>query len=275
MAFELPEAFTLARQMQAVLPGLVIQSVNLSPACEHLIRQGFINLDQVDLAGSSIVDVTGRGKWIFTHLDDEMYFLIALETGGKVLFLAPGEALPPKFHLRLNFSNGACLSVFILGWGFARAVPVAMLEETRYPGRLGISPLDPRELTPQKLGEILASAGTKNCKALLLDQWTIAGIGNGYLQDILFAAGLHPKRKAASLSAEEISRLHAAIQAVLGEAVRLNGSSQECDLYGVPGGYTRRMGEGMKGRPCSKCGTIIEKISVQGSSCYVCSNCQK
>ncbi|MCL4562274.1 MAG: Fpg/Nei family DNA glycosylase [Chloroflexi bacterium] len=275
MAFELPEALTVARQMEAVLPGLTIQSVTLSPACDHLIRQGFINLDQIDLAGSTISGVAGRGKWIFTHLDTDVYFLIALETGGKVLYHPSGSPVPPKFHLRFDFTGGSSLTVFILGWGFAKAVPAVQLEQTRYPGRLGVSPLDPLEFTPQRLGEMLAAGGMKNCKGVLLDQWQLAGIGNGYLQDILYTAGIHPKRKTPSLSKEETGRLYGAIQAVLSEAVRLNGSRQECDLYGAPGGYARLMGEGMNGKPCPKCGTPIEKIGVQGSSCTICPSCQK
>ena len=68
--------------------------------------------------------------------------------------------------------------------------------------------------------------------------------------------------------------LYRAIREVIGEAIRLDGSQLEVDIFNHPGGYHRLMGEHMKGRPCPVCGTAIQKITVLGSSSYICPSCQ-
>jgi formamidopyrimidine-DNA glycosylase len=84
----------------------------------------------------------------------------------------------------------------------------------------------------------------------LLQQDQIAGLGNGYLQDILFKAWLHPARKASEISEQERQELYRAIREVIGEAIRPDGSQFEVDLFNHPGSYHRLMTEHMKGHPC-------------------------
>jgi hypothetical protein len=102
----------------------------------------------------------------------------------------------------------------------------------------------------------------------------VLGVGNGYLQDILFAAGIHPRRKAVDLSAPERRALHKATRAVLGRAVTLGGRGSERDLYGRPGGYQRILHSETVGRPCPECGTPIRKIQYLGGASCFCPRCQ-
>lgn len=85
------------------------------------------------------------------------------------------------------------------------------------------------------------SRPTLSAKAFLATEQRFPGIGNGTLQDILFAARIHPKRKIASLTEDERERLAACTASVLGEMTRLGGRDTEKDLFGNPGGYQTRM----------------------------------
>jgi formamidopyrimidine-DNA glycosylase len=97
---------------------------------------------------------------------------------------------------------------------------------------------------------ILERNAGKTLKAVLMDQRQISGIGNGYNQEILFHARLHPKRKAGSLTEKERLKLYHVIVSTLQQAVQKGGSDREVDLYGSPGSYHRLMGKQMKGQPC-------------------------
>jgi formamidopyrimidine-DNA glycosylase len=274
MAFELPEACNVARQMEAVLSGKYLLEISMSPVCASLIRQGFINLADYYLAGKKVGAVFWRGKWIFTKLDSELYFLIALESGGKILYHHFGDEAPSKFHVRMEFEGGSVLTIWILGWGFAKAAWEQELDGLAYPGKLGLSPLNPQEFTYRAFAAILERNAGKTLKAVLMDQRQVAGIGNGYNQEILYLARLHPKRKAGSLTEIERQKLYQVLVNTLQQAVQQRGSDREVDLYGVPGGYHRLMGEQMKGKPCPVCATRIEKINVAGGSVYICPVCQ-
>jgi formamidopyrimidine-DNA glycosylase len=275
MAFERPEAVTVARQMDRVLPGKIIQHVALSQDCTSLIRQGFVNLDTVDLTGKTVGTVTSQGKWIFVRLEPDWYLTLALESSGKLLFQPVGSTPPEKFRLRFAFGSGEGLTLHLQGWGFARAARQDELKTWAYPGHLGLDPLDASQLSAEAFERLLAREGKKVLKAILTDQRQIAGIGIGYCQEILYRARLHPKRKAGSLAPAERAQLLAALRDTLGEAVSQGGSASEVDLFGHPGGYQRQMGSHLLGLPCPRCGTIVEKVSVAGGACHVCPGCQK
>ena len=275
MAVELPEALRLARQLNEALAGKRIDRAHLAEKCASLIRQGFINLHQVSVEGKRIESVTATGKWIYVRLQPDMLLLFALETGGRLLFHSSEASLPDKFHVRLDFDDGTFLTEQIVGWGWAKAVRENELALHRYPGKQGISPVDETEFTPQAFDGILQQHGGRNLKHVLLDQASIAGIGNGYLQDILFRARLHPKKKASDLEPRERFALHRAIREIMAEAIHLRGRDTEVDLHGNPGGYRAVLDRHMKGQPCPRCGAAIEKLNVSGSSCYVCPVCQE
>ena len=275
MAFELPEAVTLARQLNEKLKGQTIKRVHVRPACESLIRQGFVNLQEVPLTGKVIDRVISQGKWIFFKLIPDWNLMFALETGGKFSYYHLGETIPDRYHIEFDFGDDNCLVVQILGWGFARAARDRDLGNLTYPGRLGLSPVDSKEFTFGTFIKIIELWNRKMIKDVLTDQKTIAGIGNGYLQDILYVAKIHPKRKAGEIYEKERIRLYRSIQDTLKEAIRLGGSEFEFDLNNQPGGYQRKMSGHLNGKPCPKCGTRIEKITVSGASCYFCPSCQK
>ncbi len=273
MSIELPEAYIISNQMDKILKEKTITSVLISGECASLIRQGFIRINPENLQEHKILGVISKGKWIFVQLSHGLYLLLALETGGKILFHNNHEAAPQKLHIRLDFDDGAKLSVWIVGWGFAKVVQEDALEADRYPGKLGLSPIDEKEFTQNAFENIL-SCRKDTIKSVLLDQWTIAGIGNGYAQDILFKAKIHPKRKVTELSDIEKITIYQAIKETMHDSIRMGGSECEVDLFGCPGSYKKVFGERKKALTCPVCGARIEKL-VLGSSTYFCPACQK
>ena len=102
----------------------------------------------------------------------------------------------------------------------------------------------------------------------------VAGIGNGYLQDILFRAGILPTRKIAAITGPERKALYQAVKRTMREAVAAGGREVEKDAYGRPGRYKPLMDQFARGKPCPECGATIEKLSYMGGSCYLCPACQ-
>ena len=111
-------------------------------------------------------------------------------------------------------------------------------------------------------------------KKFMISGPSTPGIGNGYLQDILFRARIHPKRIVADVSDSEARDLYDAIRETMNEAIELGGRYDERDLYNNPGGYKRILDSKAKGNPCPECGTPIEKIQYLGGASYFCPNCQ-
>lgn len=277
MGIELPEALILARQMNKELEGKIIDGAHLKDYAS-LLRMGFINPEpndlEVRLVKKSIDSVTAKGKWIFVTLKPDMQLLLG-EMMGKVLFHSSQDSIPDKYHLKLEFRDNTFLTVRVSFYGFILAVTDNELKKRKYPGRLGLSPVDDKKFTFQAFNAILEENSTKMIKAVLLNQRKIAGIGNSYLQDILFKAKIHPKRKVVDIRENERKGLHNAIKELLNEAIRLGGREDEYDLHNKPGGYRKILGKHMKGKPCPRCGTVIEKSNVLGSSSYTCPSCQK
>ena len=102
------------------------------------------------------------------------------------------------------------------------------------------------------------------------------GIGNGYLQDILFRARVHPRTRAVDLTDPQRRALHKAISDTIKRAVRLRGRTDEYDLFGERGGYERTLSSATAGQPCPKCGEeAIVKDSFLGGAIYYCPKCQE
>ncbi|MDD4874532.1 MAG: DNA-formamidopyrimidine glycosylase, partial [Dehalococcoidales bacterium] len=143
-------------------------------------------------------------------------------------------------------------------------------------GKLGIEPLG-TDFTVQSLTELLSHRKSP-IKSVLLEQGLIAGIGNMYADEALFAAKIHPLRPVNTLSQDEIQRLHKAIQQVLHEAINNKGAS--VSNYFRPGG---EMGTAhnhfkvahRKDKPCPVCNTILQRIPIHQRGSYFCPCCQK
>ena len=145
---------------------------------------------------------------------------------------------------------------------------------------LGPEPLE-ADFTPTLFKQRLKGK-TRQIKPLLLDQTTVAGLGNIYVDEALWQARIHPERRADTLTAAEIRRLHAAIRTVLQRAIDNAGTtlgSGEANFYSVAGRRGRNA-DALKvfrrdGMPCPRCGTVIDRIVVAQRGTHFCPRCQK
>ena len=270
--YELPDLVVVARQMNDELRGKRTVAAQFN-------EKGYYNLPKEEfeaaLVGKTIGTATAQGKWLLVKLEPDMYLQLGWHTG-HILYHPNRETIPKQFTLRVDFADNTVLTIRNHGMSFIRVVKEEELGTFEYPGNLGMSPVDEKEFTFKAFNSILEESGTKMIKDVLtVDQSKIAGIGNGYFQEIIFKAKIHPKRKAGELSEKERKALYNAITDVLSEAIRLGGKDDILDLYGKKGGYNKILGAHVLGKPCSDCGTAIEGLDLLGSRTYYCPSCQK
>ncbi len=266
---ELPEVLNLSRQLDHELKGRTIASAGrgnsphkfafFKPSEEEIART---------LAGRNIAGVRGDGKIISFDLKPKALFAIA-EMDGRILFHGKGAELPARYQLLVRFKDGAALTATVGLWGFFGVGGVVPVDQSRT-----IDPLGP-ELTLARFNQLFAEYPKPNhaIKAFLINRPRLRGFGNGYMQEMLFRAGILPTRKVASLDKDERKRLYRAVRQVLAEATRKGGSADACDIYGRPGAYVKDVGAKVKA--CTVCGTTIAKRSFLGGATYYCPRCQK
>ncbi len=267
---ELPEIVTLARQMDHEFRGRIIAAVQVrQPKCLNVPPAEFERL----LAGKRIASVTSRGKWVFTLLKPETHFLLNLGMGGEARYHArQGNLFRRSGKSRSTFSDESSLSVGFWWFGYAHVVTELASHQMTAP--LGLNPLDDEDFTYARFAALLF--GRKGAiKPVLMDQTKIAGIGNVYIQDILFRAGLHPSRLMPSINEAERRLLFEAISENLRAATELGGLEYERDLYGQPGRFNEFLVGYREGEPCPNCGTTVEKIKTGSTASYICPQCQR
>jgi len=272
---ELPEVLTIAPQMEAALKGKTIETATSgnSPHKFMFCRPPGEELVEA-LPGKRVMDVTGDGKWIFIRLRPT-YVLHIGDMGGRILYHEPDAKLPKKYQFLATFTDGSAMTVTVSLWAMLRLSTARSLGPRPYRDS-GIGPLGDEFTLDcfKQLFEEYEKPEKNSIKAFLINRPRINGIGNGYLQDILFRAGIHPTRKVVDVTAAERRKLHQAIRKTLQEAVRRGGSEEERDFHNQPGGYARTLRAAAKGKPCPVCGTTIEKIQFLGGASYFCPKCQ-
>lgn len=225
---------------------------------------------QHELMGQMITSLERRGKYLVFHLSSGKSLIMHFRMTGRLL-INP-EEIDARARAILRLSNGIQL-VFsdLRRFGVMRLVQDA----EAIIGKLGSEPLS-ENFTPHLLAQSLGQHHIP-VKAALIDQSIIAGIGNMYADEALFAAGIHPLRKADSLSVGEIQKLYHSIRRVLSSAIAGKGAS--VDTYVRPGGQLGRAQLDFRvahrqGQACPLCGTPIERIAVRQRGSYFCPHCQ-
>lgn len=265
---ELPEITQLAGQMKTHLVGKTISAMEIiQPKSINLPVDAFTGA----LTGAQILDVCNRGKWILVETT-RGWLLLNLGMGGEIL-LTRRDRLPEKRRLIFDFADGECLSINFWWFGHAHYAPPDGLEAHEPVGKLGPNALDLSAADLQRM--MTGKRGT--LKTFLLDQSRIAGIGNAYIHDILFFAGLHPQRRLESLQAEDFEALARGIHDGLAPSLQKGGAFYEMDLFGNKGGF--QMEDILIGyrenQPCPRCSTPIQKIKTGSTSSFICPSCQK
>lgn len=273
---EFPEAAVLTRQMGETLTGRRITYCqrgnsphkfafySYDPEKYSQIMTGAVlGLSQVD-GGHAMIKVGSE------------HTLVLGGGGEKILLHEPDSVLPKKHQLLLEFDDGRRLTVTVQGWGAVLLFNPDELAAHPYVAKFKVPPLSEAFSLAyfQGLFNNLDPDEKRSVKYFIISDPQIHGVGNGYLQDILFNAGIHPRRRAVQISPPQQQALHASIRSILRKAVDENGRDTECDLYERPGHYVALMDRRTKDKPCPVCGTRIEKDSYLGGSVYFCPSCQ-
>jgi formamidopyrimidine-DNA glycosylase len=227
------------------------------------------------VVGQRVRDVGRRGKFLLLSLDDAE-LVMHLRMSGRLLCQSEAPSTPPPWlpYVRLHLAFASGLELFFVDMRkFGRVYLVRDAEEVV--GDLGPEPLAP-DLDVVALKQCLCTR-RRQLKPLLLDQRVLAGLGNIYVDEALWAAGLHPLRRSDTLSDDEVARLHAAIRQVLRDAVRNRGTTLR-DYRNVAdeAGENQAMLAvyGRAGQPCPRCGTSICRQVVGGRGTHLCPICQ-
>ncbi len=225
------------------------------------------------LVGREVLDVKRRGKYIICHLSGGGALIFHLRMTGRLQVVSASQPLDRHDHLILSLDDGNELrfnNVRKLGRVYL------VRDEDEVVGGLGPEPLDDG-FTPTDFADLL-SGRRGMIKPLLLNQSFIAGIGNIYANEALFVARIHPKRKADSLTGEEIERLYHAIREVLRQGIENRGTTLRHyrDARGREGRNQDLLQVyGRAGQPCPRCGTPIERTVVGGRGTFFCPKCQR
>ncbi len=267
---ELPEVETVKNELAPYIVGRCVTGVTLF--WERIVRQPSVEEFRSRIIGQKITGIARRGKYLIVSLSGGDVLIIHLRMTGSLL-IGQDSSEPPRFTRAIIHLDGDT-NIFFRDprkFGVMRLVK----DENSIVGKLGPEPLE-AEFTPQLLAQLLAKR-TAPIKAILLDQNVIAGIGNMYADEALFAAKINPRRPGGSLSQKEIKRLHSVIQKILWAAIGNKGASVQNYFRpdGTPGTahFQFKVAHGI-GKTCPNCGTPIKRIVVRQRGTYFCPECQ-
>lgn len=267
---ELPEVETIKNELLPHIAGRCITGVTL--LWDGIVKQPSAEEFCSRLIGQRITGVARRGKYLIFGLSGGEALIIHLRMTGSLL-LKPASAEPGKYtRAILHLDEGIQLY-------FNDIRKLGMMRLTKdinsVVGKLGPEPLED-SFAPPTLLKLLNNRKAP-IKALLCDQQLIAGIGNMYADEALFAARIHPLRSGGSLTRSEAERLHHAIRQVLQAAIGNKGASVDTYLRpnGRPGtAHSQFQVAHLGGEPCPICETPIERIAVRNRGTYFCPRCQ-
>lgn len=271
---ELPEVETVKRTLNELVVGKTIQKVSV-----HLPRIIIKPDDIVQFAtaceGQTIQRIERRGKFLRILLDD-LVLVSHLRMEGRYGVFPSDEPLEKHTHVVFHMQDGTDLRYKdVRQFGtmhlFAHGDDLKSLPLKK----LGDEPLDP-EFTLSRFSAKM-KVRTSRIKPLLLNQELVAGLGNIYVDEALHASGIHPERRAHTLSDSELSRLHQAIIETLQHAVEAGGSSIKSYVngQGEMGMFQQQLRVyGRTDQPCTTCDTLIVKMVVSGRGTHYCPTCQ-
>lgn len=290
---ELPEVETVRRDLAAQLLNKKIKSI-------EVLHAGMIGSDagqfSKSLGGASLIDISRRGKLlIFKASRPDLFLLAHLKMTGQLIYLskdkvsigghslsshsfekAVGGELPNK-HTRIiiNFNDSSRLFFNDLRkFGYMKLVSSSELDKI-IARNYGPEPLEKTFVFKDFFQKLQARRIT--IKAALLDQKTVAGLGNIYVDEVLFASGVRPMRLASSVKKEEAVKIYKNIKKILALAIKNRGTtfSNYVDSSGKRGNFSQKLKVyGKANKPCPNCGLPIIKTKVAGRGTHYCPHCQ-
>jgi formamidopyrimidine-DNA glycosylase len=271
---ELPEVETVRARLEPLLVGRRLARVDIHDP--RVVRPFEPDAVAAELTGEQVVALERRGKYLVFRFESGQVLLVHLRMTGSFRH-GPRGSLDGDPHacavVRLDDGSDV---VYRDVRRFGTWLVLEAEELDRYLAeRLGAEPFAP-EFTARALGRRLAGRRAP-IKAALLDQRSLAGMGNIYADEALWRARVHPLRPAGELDGPELRRLHRGIRAALAVGVARQGATLRD--YATPDGASGSMQDefrvyGRTGEPCDRCGTPIERIRVGGRGTWYCPVCQ-
>lgn len=271
---ELPEVESIRRSLAEKLTGRWIREVEilLPRQIKWPDAPGF----SARLMGHQIIRLGRRGKYLLFVLDQGGYLIFHLRMTGRLLYAQNGFVQDAYARILFHLDGDA-----LLVYADTRTLGAVYALQSDELWRIrGLAEMGPEPLTDAfsiaYLQKVLKGKQGK-IKSFLLNQKFIGGIGNIYADEALFLAGIHPLRKAGSLSDEEVKRLHQSVNQVIREGIAEGGTTfrDYIDGNGKKGHHQEHLFVyHRQGQPCRNCGACIEKIVVGGRGTHFCPHCQ-
>jgi formamidopyrimidine-DNA glycosylase len=270
---ELPEVETVRARLAPALTGRRFARVQIDDP--RLVRPYEPAEVAAELEGERVAAVERRGKYLIVRFESERVLLIHLRMTGSLRHGGGGLQDDPHRRAVVRLDDGSDVAYRdVRRFGTWLVLEPGELEPY-LAERVGEEPLDAL-FTAARLGERLAGRRAP-VKAALLDQRTLAGLGNIYVDEALWRARVHPLRPAESLDRDDLRRLHRGIRAALEQGIARQGSTLRD--YALPDGASGSMQHefkvyGREGEPCDRCGTPIAKTRIAGRGTWYCPTCQ-
>jgi len=270
---ELPEVETVVRSLVPHITGLKVSGAELR--FDKTLRRP-VAYSFADLAGRRVLGIRRRGKMIVIALEGGPALVFHLKMTGQLMVVPPAEPRDKHVHFILSFASGDCELRFrdVRKFGFVRCLEAGCVAEA--PEMAGLGP-EPLEIGRREFAALFAGRRGR-MKSLLLDQRRIAGIGNIYADEILFAAGVHPRKNADRRKTDEFYRVWTEMHRILNRAIDAKGTSisDYRDADGNEGGFQIKLKVyGRTGEPCPRCKTPIRRLVVGGRGTHICPKCQR
>jgi formamidopyrimidine-DNA glycosylase len=271
---ELPEALNIAGQINNTINRKRIASVVVAQTPHKLAwyygePQKYSDI----LVGKTIEKANAYGGMVEIKAENTN---ILLGEGAGIRFHRKNEPRPAKHQLLIEFDDQSAISISIQMYGGIGSFIEGELDNIYY--RLAKEKPFPVSPTFNEVyfDRLISAQDVKklSLKALLATEQRIPGLGNGILQDILFNANMHPKKKVNTLEETNKEVLFNSVKTTISSMAAKGGRDTELDLFGCPGGYKTILCKNTVNKPCPVCGTIIKKEAYLGGSVYYCEKCQ-
>jgi formamidopyrimidine-DNA glycosylase len=271
---ELPEAVNIAKQLNETVRGKRIAGITAGHTPHKLVWYYGEPAKFADLlVGKTIDQAAAYGGMVETKAQNAC---ILFGEGIGTRFHNKEGLRPAKHQMLIEFDDECALSASVQMYGGLGCYLDGELDNPYYKAaRDKPSPFSStfdysyfdRMISVPEVRKL-------SLKAALATDQRIPGLGNGVLQDILFNAGMHPKKKVSTLLEQEKHLLFTSVKTTLSDMSDRGGRDTELDLFGKPGGYETILSKNTVGKPCPVCGTMIGKEAYLGGSIYYCPKCQ-
>ena len=270
---ELPEVETIKRQLNLLIAGKKIRRIEV--LLPKIVKAPAIEFKKAT-SGAKIKAIDRRAKILIIHLQNGWSLLMHLKLSGQLIF----DGQKTKFtHVIFHFSDGHRL-IFndLRQFGYIKLIKTDQLDSFFQKEKVGPEPFD-KNFSLARFVARLDRRPNAKIKQFLMDPTNIAGIGNIYSDEILFASRIHPLRKIKDLKPDEIKTIYRNIRKILTEAIKLKGTSANLylDAYGRQGDFFKHLKVyGREGEKCYRCKDkdIVKRIKLGGRSAHFCPSCQ-